>query len=188
MPTLKPTRRELLRVAAGLAGASVFRCGSADPVGTSDACVSPSSAPGRAYCLVEPLIVRVPGGAALGQNHAVLFNVDDNTAVIVARDERGLHALSAICTHACCVVSLCESPSCDALTTTPPACSSTPMAIADPMGQALLCPCHGSAFRMADGAALTGPAVTPLPALAVTVDGPDALVDTGRQVDVADRV
>ena len=33
------------------------------------------------------------------------------------------------------------------------------------------CPCHGSAFRIADGSVATGPAARPLPAAGVTLDG-----------------
>lgn len=33
------------------------------------------------------------------------------------------------------------------------------------------CACHGSQFALADGAVVTGPATTPLPARTVTVDG-----------------
>ncbi len=33
------------------------------------------------------------------------------------------------------------------------------------------CPCHGSKFDVATGAVKTGPATTPLPATAITVEG-----------------
>jgi Rieske Fe-S protein len=41
---------------------------------------------------------------------------------------------------------------------------------------ALVCPCHGSAFDLATGDVLQGPAVEPLTPLAVTVSGTDVLL------------
>ena len=159
------------------------------------ACASPASEPAPAgcaeaspnaeglYCLVDGLLVRVPGGAALVAGEAVLANVDDATAVLLGRDDAGFFARSAICTHACCVVSLCGGDDCGALSPTPPACGRGAVV----RSTSALCPCHGSIFRLSDGAPLTGPAKTPLPAFALTRDGDDLVVDTGSPVDEAVR-
>lgn len=97
--------------------------------------------------------MRVAAAAALEEGRAVLLNVDDNTAVIVARDAGGFHALAAICTHACCIVSLCGNAGCTSLSKSPGMCEATPVAAGDSSGPSALCPCHGSTFRLSDGAA-----------------------------------
>jgi Rieske Fe-S protein len=134
------------------------------------------------YCLVEAFVVRVVGVASLSVGESILANVDDNTAVIVGRDDAGLFARSAICTHACCVVSLCTDETCTDLFPTPDACGTS-----GPAGTHALCTCHGSRFQLSDGAVLNGPATRPLPAYALTLDGDDALVDTGTLADPSTR-
>ncbi len=68
--------------------------------------------------------------------------------VFIGRDEGGLFALSAVCTHLGCTVAR--------------------------SGQGLACPCHGSRFTI-DGANLSGPAVRPLSHLALELNA-DGLV------------
>lgn len=138
------------------------------------------------YCVVEGLVVRVFGATSLPEGAAVLANVDESTAVIVSRDADGWFARSAICTHTCCIVSLCADSGCGVLTSTPEACGSEEVERTD----RVLCPCHGSTFRLSDGVPLDGPATVPLPAYAVSLDAAagDVLVDTGRTVDPAQRV
>lgn len=82
--------------------------------------------------------------------------------VFIGRDEAGLFALSAVCTHLGCTVAR--------------------------SGEGLACPCHGSRFA-ADGANLTGPAARPLPYLALTLND-DGLVevDLNQAVDPAFRL
>jgi Rieske Fe-S protein len=131
---------------------------------------------------VDALVVRVPDAAALSVGGSLLANVDDNTAVIVARDEAGWFARSAICTHACCIVSLCAEEACTDLVPTPDGCATV-----GPAAQHVLCTCHGSRFQLSDGAVLNGPATRALPAYALTMDGNDALVDTGAPADPSAR-
>jgi Rieske Fe-S protein len=131
---------------------------------------------------VEALVVRVVDAATLPVGGTILGNVDDSTAVIVGRDEAGWFARSAICTHACCIVSLCTDEACADLVPTPDGC-----ATAGPAAQFALCTCHGSRFQLSDGAVLNGPATRALPAYALTMDGNDALVDTGAPVDPTAR-
>lgn len=165
------SRRGALQIIGGLP----LACTGDDPT----RCAEASTHTGGRYCLIEPLRVRVTAAVELAIGEAVLHAVDDGTAVIVARDAGGWFARSAICTHACCVVSLCGEPACSSLTATPEACEQSPVR---PLGLAL-CPCHGSRFQLADGMPLDGPATTPLPSLALTLDGDDAVVDTGVEVD-----
>ncbi len=179
-------RRELLQlVAVTTAGACMPAAPSAD-AGVS--CSAASEGTSAQYCLAQGLLVRVPAAVALAVGEAVLLNVDDNTGVIVARDAGGLHALSAICTHACCLVSLCGDSACSQLSVSPRACSSTDVAAGDQQHASAVCPCHGSLFRLSDGAALTGPATTALPAYQLSIDGDDVVVDTGARVDASARV
>jgi Rieske Fe-S protein len=54
-------------------------------------------------------------------------------------------------------------------------------------GPAVLCPCHGSTYG-ADGAVLKGPSLQSLSALALTIVGPDVIVDLSRAALPSDRV
>lgn len=63
--------------------------------------------------------------------------------IIVRTGEASFAVLSAVCTHAGCIVN-------------PPAAPN----------QSLVCPCHGAQYNAADGAVIVGPAELPLPAIA----------------------
>jgi nitrite reductase/ring-hydroxylating ferredoxin subunit len=77
---------------------------------------------------------------------AIKFKDSGNPAVLVHLDNGDFVAYSAICTHQRCPV--------------------------DYKNGNLVCPCHGSVFDPADGAAVvTGPAQTPLPEIPVKVQG-----------------
>jgi nitrite reductase/ring-hydroxylating ferredoxin subunit len=80
--------------------------------------------------------------------------------VVVARDDRGVMAVSAICTHQACLLQL-ETDH-------------------------LECRCHGSAFAI-DGELLRGPAKDPLPHFAVRVEAGRVWVDPSKIVDAATR-
>lgn len=180
------TRRDALRglalFCAGCAGQRVTDSGRTD-TGASGSCTAESAGASAGYCLVASVVVRVRGAAAIAVGEQVLGNVDDNTAVLVGRDADGFFARSAICTHQCCIVALCDDEACNSPNPTPDPCGTVGPASAD----RVLCPCHGSVFRVSDGEALTGPATVPLPCYVVTVDGADLLVDTGTEVDPATR-
>ena len=69
------------------------------------------------------------------------------TNFVVARDASGVYAMSAVCTHAGCLVGY------------------------DQQARLLVCPCHGAEFDPAHGAApITGPAPTALPRIPVAID------------------
>jgi Rieske Fe-S protein len=179
---MKTTRRELLLglgstvICAGCGGGS--STSNQGDASTNLECSMSSDGGAREYCLLSALRVRVPAGAALRSGEAMLLNADDNTAVILARDDGGLYARSGICTHACCIVALCDDSSCGALTPTPLACASTDIVRPNPR-DGVICPCHGSSFRLSDGSVVKGPARTPLPTYLAIVDGRDVIVDTG---------
>ncbi|MCL4299880.1 MAG: Rieske (2Fe-2S) protein [Anaerolineae bacterium] len=78
----------------------------------------------------------------------------------VGRDEAGLFALSAICTHLGCTLAR--------------------------SGKELACPCHGSRFG-ADGGNLAGPAAHPLPYLGLHLND-DGLVEVNLDQTVASTV
>ena len=77
-------------------------------------------------------------------------------AVYLVRDERGVFAQSAVCTHLGCL-------------TRP-----------NPGEDGFFCPCHGSRFSL-DGEVLEGPAPRPLEHYAIERRGEDVWVDTGRE-------
>ncbi len=178
-------RRALLTLAAAGCGN-----GSA-PAPSGPACL-PEGAAASSYCLVRKMLVRSPGARRLAVGQAQLTNIDDDTAVIVARDAGGYHALSGICTHQCCLVSLCTGDDCPDPTSNPGNCGTTAPVAADPSAEGVLCTCHGSRFRLRDGLCLKPPQNTPLPkplpSFALSFDGDDAVVDTGRTVDPLARV
>src|SRR5438270_13449553 len=69
--------------------------------------------------------------------------------VVVTQPVKGtFKCFSAICTHAGCTVNQ----------------------VAD--GK-IKCPCHGSAYKVADGSVANGPATQPLPPVEITVNGAD---------------
>ncbi len=81
--------------------------------------------------------------------------LDDKNVFIFAKSE-GLHAISSVCTHLGCLVSLTE--------------------------WGFQCPCHGSQYNE-DGKVIAGPAPRPLPWLEIqeSVDG-SLVVDVAKEV------
>ncbi|MEU3892302.1 Rieske (2Fe-2S) protein [Streptomyces sp. NPDC029041] len=87
----------------------------------------------------------------------VLANIDEipvgggkifkDEEVVVTQPEEGrFKAFSAICTHQRCTVGSVSDGT-------------------------INCPCHGSKFKIADGAVVNGPATRPLPAEQISVEG-----------------
>ncbi|SDK48495.1 Rieske Fe-S protein [Nonomuraea maritima] len=70
----------------------------------------------------------------------------DQKIVVTQPTEGDFKAFSATCTHQGCTVGSVE-------------------------GDAIVCPCHGSQFAIADGSVKNGPAERPLPAQQITVEG-----------------
>lgn len=74
----------------------------------------------------------------------------DGKPIILAQPTAGtVVGMSAICTHLGCTVA--------------------------PDGAELVCPCHGSVYKAADGSNVSGPAPKPLPAVAVRVQNGEVL-------------
>ncbi|MFF5311676.1 Rieske (2Fe-2S) protein [Streptomyces massasporeus] len=97
------------------------------------------------------------GDATSGPAGQVLADIDEipvgggkifkDEKVVVTQPEQGrLKAFSAICTHMHCLVGSVSDGT-------------------------INCPCHGSKFKIADGAVAHGPATQPLPAEQITVEG-----------------
>ena len=71
----------------------------------------------------------------------------DGKNIVLTQPEAGtFKGFSAVCTHQGCIVSTVS-------------------------GGTINCPCHGSRFSIKDGSVVNGPATSPLPPVAITVDG-----------------
>ena len=77
-------------------------------------------------------------------------SVDGRRVVVSRPTEDTVVAFAARCTHQGCTVRAAE--------------------------EGLVCPCHGSVFDLADGAAVHGPATEPLAPVGVTVRGTDVVL------------
>jgi cytochrome b6-f complex iron-sulfur subunit len=88
----------------------------------------------------------------VGQGKVVPVN--DKPVIVVNTAQGGLKAYSAICTHLGCIVAW------------------------DQPRQFILCPCHDGRFNPINGAVISGPPPTPLPAVPIIVEG-DAVYVTG---------
>jgi nitrite reductase/ring-hydroxylating ferredoxin subunit len=94
------------------------------------------------------------GGAASGTKLAKTSAIPEgggtifkDQKVVVTQPKEGTYkAFSSICTHRGCPVT----------------------SVSDGM---IICPCHMSKFRVADGSVVAGPATTPLPAVDIKVEG-----------------
>ena len=82
--------------------------------------------------------------------------------VVVIRDDVGVMAVSAVCTHQGCIVVLSSDNN-------------------------LTCNCHGSIFTM-DGQVIAGPATRPLPHFMTSLVGERIYVDPSRPVAADDRL
>lgn len=154
------TRRAILAAPAFFAGVAAFTSGCQIYGGEAAAPVEapavppienggPPSAPTSAGS-APPAAPAAPAGVPLGSLASIPVGggkVFAAQKVVVTQPEAGVvKAFSAICTHQGCAVSQVS-------------------------GGTIKCPCHGSAFRIADGSVATGPATRPLPAAKVTLDG-----------------
>lgn len=103
------------------------------------------------------IIVGLPADFPLGELTALAAG-----PAFIGRDEGGLFALSATCTHLGCTLAR--------------------------SAEGLACPCHGSRFA-ADGTNLAGPAARPLPYLALKFNA-DGLVEVNldQPVDASVRL
>jgi Rieske Fe-S protein len=136
------TRRGLLAgavvtVAAGIAGYAVATNSSAAHGRRSTTAANNYGFHGSSGRRLLASLASLPigGGRVLGK--------DD---VVLTRDDSGVHAFSATCTHQGCTVTQVSD------------------------GR-IRCPCHGSQFDARTGAPVVGPATRPLPPVPITVEG-----------------
>jgi Rieske Fe-S protein len=134
-------------VVGGVAGFAVAR--------NSDAAkAKPSTSTSNGYRLSTQPSPTPTGAKAPGTLLTPLGNVPrgggvvlSSQQVVVTRDTAGsVHAFSAVCTHAQCLVTQVSNGTID-------------------------CPCHGSQFNATTGAVVTGPAASPLPTVSIKVKG-----------------
>lgn len=105
-----------------------------------------AATPLAAACADEPPVVTPLDAGPVADWQSVQWKLFEGARVIVARDARGIFAMTAVCPHQGCVVSptdgaVCLPPADGATSTTPTLC----------------CACHGSNFD-GDGVAVSGPA------------------------------
>ncbi|QNP62591.1 Rieske (2Fe-2S) protein [Streptomyces genisteinicus] len=139
-------RRSVL--AAGAAGAVglVTGCGGDDGGPSAPAASDGASASGGAS---SPAGEELTGTADVPVGGGTVFK---EQKVVVTQPEAGrFKAFSAICTHQQCLVT----------------------EVADGL---IVCPCHGSRFRVTDGSVERGPATRPLPPEQITVSGDAVLL------------
>lgn len=141
------TRRAVVAGACGTAcTAALSACASYGPGGSTPAPAPAGSA--------DPPAAPAPSGSAAAAALAATSDIPVGGGAVFAEQEvvvtqpvaGEFHAFSATCTHQGCAVG----------------------EVAD---GTINCPCHGSTFGVADGAVVTGPAVTALPERRVRVDG-----------------
>ena len=143
--------------------------------------------PGLPYCLVKSVQLSFPDAATMTVGEVQLRGLDDSTAAILLRDARGFFALSAICPHQCCTVTLCGDAACTQTAPTPNDCAPPRRGTLGVGAAAFFCPCHGSEFA-ADGNVLRGPAISGLTPVEVAISGSEALVDLAVAVASDKRV
>jgi Rieske Fe-S protein len=176
-------RRQLLCGATGLLASG---CGTQSPA-PNTSCASPANGVGLPYCLVATTKITIPGAAHLTVGEVAIMGLNDNTAAIVVRDGQGLYALSGTCTHQCCTVAICPDDACAAPIVSPNDCAPPKLATPARPAVAFICPCHGSLFGL-DGSVLRGPALNPLPTVALKIVGDNAVVDLSEPASPSDRV
>ncbi|MFF1509335.1 Rieske (2Fe-2S) protein [Streptomyces sp. NPDC058326] len=114
------------------------------PPATSASPASPSPGSPSAAASSPAAGARLAGTSEIPVGGGMVFAKEK---VVVTQPAAGeFKAFSAICTHQGCTVNKVADGTID-------------------------CPCHGSKFRIADGAVANGPATRPLPAERITVSG-----------------
>lgn len=146
---VSPTRRSVLAgagatVVVALTGCTVYDTSGGNKAAPPAAGASPGASPGPSGS---------PGGSAGGAAAPIAKAADIpvgggviTQGIVVTQPTAGQFVgFSAICTHQGCTVGTVEKG-------------------------LIECPCHGSAFRVADGSVANGPANRPLGKVAVTVN------------------
>ena len=99
--------------------------------------------------------VRAAGVADVPEGHAIVVDVEGESLAL-ARVDGDIYCIDNICTH-----------------------DGGPLGEGELEGTALECPRHGARFDVCTGRALSFPAVVPVNAYDVKIEGQDVLVDLG---------
>jgi Rieske Fe-S protein len=151
---LAPSRRALL-AGAGVACAAVLAgCSTSDannggsaPATGGAASSAAGSAPAAGRSAATASSAAAGALAATFQIPDGGGKIIDGVNIVITQPQSGsFRAFSAICTHQGCIVSSVSHGT-------------------------INCPCHGSKFSITDGSVVHGPAPSPLPAIAIKVEG-----------------
>ncbi len=148
-PELLPSRRALLAGAGVTCAAMLAGCssGGSTPATSGTAASAGGSAPATGGSSAAGSALPAGALAATSQVPDGGGKIIDGVNIVITQPESGsFRAFSAICTHEGCIVNSVSNGTID-------------------------CPCHGSKFSIKDGSVVNGPAPSPLPAIAIKVEG-----------------
>ncbi|MFJ4877749.1 Rieske (2Fe-2S) protein [Streptomyces sp. NPDC088745] len=141
-----PTTRRTVLAAAATTAAVLAAAGCSTHGGDGDTDPPPAKDPADQPAPSDPSAPQPAPLAATSDIPVGGGKVFKDEKIVVTQPEAGsFKAFSATCTHAGC-------------------------SVADVTGGTINCPCHGSKYRVADASVAGGPAPSPLPPRAITVE------------------